>query len=376
VGQLGLGGLEKQVSLLARGMDRSRFDVTVISLSEGGAWAKTLAAAGIRVEQIARRGRGDWRRLLALARLFRALRPDLVYSFNYEANAYARLAGLAASVPILVAGVRGVYVSVWYRRLEALLVRFTECMVCNSDAIRRDVIDRLGVPARKVIVIPNAIEVAPPASLAERTAARCALGVMEDECLVGTIARLDRVKDLGMLVRAAALCRKSPQSLRFCVIGGGPEEAALREEVHRSGLDARVVLMGERPGASALLAGFDIFVLTSKSEGLPNTVMEAMAAGLPCVCTRVGGCPELVTDGVTGYLVPQGEETALAERIRELASDPAARARMGRAARQVIETRFPVGLLVSRTESLFDRLLAAKDLAVRGRRLSTDWART
>ena len=375
IGQLGLGGLEKQAFLLATGLDSIRFDVTVVSLTQGGPWAAALAAAGIQVEQLERRGRRDWRRLLRLVRLFRDLRPDLVYSFNYETNAYARLAGLAASVPILITGVRGTYVSAMYDWLERLLIKFTECVVCNAESLRSDLIDRVGLPAEKVIVIPNGAEVPPLPGPAGRAAARSALGIEGEDCLVGAVARLDPVKDLGMLVRAADLCRQTGTQVRFCVIGGGPEEAALREDIRRRGLADRFILAGENPAASSLLAGFDIFVQTSRSEGLPNTVMEAMAAGLSCVCTNVGGCPELVGEGTTGYLVPVGDEKVLAARIVELARDPAGRSRMGRAGREVIETRFSVARLVSRTERLFDRLIAAKDSAVRGRRLAVDWAK-
>jgi glycosyltransferase involved in cell wall biosynthesis len=376
VGQLGLGGLEKQVFLLARGLDRGRYDVTVISLSKGGAWAGRLVADGLRVEQIERHGRLDWRRLLRLERLFRSVRPDLVYSFNYETNAYARLAGLAAGVPILITGVRGTYLSSWYRWLEARLIGFTECVVCNADVLRRDLIDRVGLPAEKVIVIHNGAEVPPLPGPAERAAARRAAGLAGKDCLVGTVARLTRVKDLGMLIRAADICRRSRPGIRFCIVGGGPEETALREEVRRRGLEGVVVMTGEQPAAVDLLAGFDVFVLTSTSEGLPNTVMEAMAAGLPCVCTNVGGCPELVVQGVTGHLVPAGDETVLVAKILDLAGDPATRARMGRAGRDVIETRFSIQGLVSGTERLFDRLIAARDLAVRGRRLAVDLAKS
>ena len=135
-------------------------------------------------------------------------------------------------------------------------------------------------------------------------------------------------------------------------------------------LEDVVALLGERPDASALLAGFDVFVLTSRSEGLPNTVMEAMAAGLPCVCTDVGGCRELVQHGVTGYLVSPGDARALSARILELAGDRRTRARFGEAGRRRIENEFSVERLVTCTEGLLLTLLAAKDSRMRGHRLT------
>lgn len=375
VGQLTLGGLERQVVLLATGLDRRRFEVSVVSLTAGGAWGKVLDETGVRVFHLRRRGRWDWRRLLALYRVFRQARPHLVYSFNYEANAYARIAGLLASVPVLVSGERGIYMGRWQGILERLLMRFTECVICNAEAVRRNLIDTVGLPEGKVLTIRNGAALPAPAGPAEKERARLTLGATDDACVVGTIARLDPVKNLSLMVEAAALCRTSGRPFRFLVVGGGPAEAALRQAIRDRHLEGSFVLLGERESASDLLPGFDIFVLTSRSEGLPNAVMEAMAAGVPCVCTDVGGCRELVDPGVTGYLVPAADARSLADRILELAEDPRVRARMGLAGRLKIEQEFPVERVVSRTDQVLTRLLAVRDSSARGRRLAVSHAR-
>jgi len=368
VGQLGLGGLEKQVYLLATGLDKSRFEVAVVSMTRGGQWAEALRRAGVSVVEMGRRGHLDLRRLAGMVRIFRAIRPHVVYSFNYEANAYARLAGLLAGVPILLTGERNVYMSRRMGLLEHVLIRFTECVICNAEAIRRDLIDRTGLPEHKIITIRNGVVIRPHPGPVERRSARLHIGATEDEIVVGTIAGLAERKNLTMLVRAASLC-KAEARLRFCVVGGGPDEQAVRTAIHDYGVGDRFTLLGEREEAWTLLAGFDLFVLSSRTEGLPNALMEAMMAGLPCVCTDVGGCGELVAHGLTGYLVDPGDARALADRIVELAADTALRSTMGGAGRKRITERYSVERLVSEVEQVLLRLLKAAGSTARGRRL-------
>ena len=373
VGQLEIGGLEKQVYLLATGLDPRLFEVTVVSLSGGGVWAGALTRSGVRVLELNRHGHFDWRRFAALRQVFRELRPDLVYSFNYAGNAYARLAGLLAGVPILITGERDIYMSRFMALLERLLLPFTECVICNAEAIRRDLIDRVGLAGNKVITIPNAVVVPPAFGPEEKEAARRSIGAGVDEVVVGTITRIAAKKNLGMLVRAAGLCRTARAPVRFYIVAGGPDEKSLRDTIRERGLEKCITLLGPKEDAWTLLPGFDLFVLTSHIEGLPNTVMEAMAAGLPCICTDVGGCRELVEDGVTGYLVPPDDEQALLARIMEMAADPEARAAMGRLAREKIATAHSVERLVFRVQEVFLHLLSSARSRARGRRLSANF---
>lgn len=371
VGQLAVGGLERQAYLLATGLHRRRFEVTVVSMARGGSWAGALRQAGVRVVEVGRRGHLDWRRLIGLIRLMRAIRPHVVYSFNYEGNAYARLAGLLTGVPVLITGERSVYLSRWMVLLERVLFRFTECVICNAEAIRRDLIDRVGLPEEKILTIRNAVVVPPSPGPAERRTSRSLIGAAEDEIVVGTIARLAAIKNLAMLVRAASLCRTAIK-LRFCLVGGGADETTVREAIRQHDLEDRFALLGERDEAWTLLPGFDIFVLSSWSEGLPNTLMEAMAAGLPCVCTDVGGCRELVAPSVTGYLVAPDDAQAMATRIVELAVNADLRSTMGRAGRERIAGGFSVESMVSQVEGILVKLLAAAASSPRGRRLRAD----
>lgn len=271
----------------------------------------------------------------------------------------------------MVTGERGFYMSWRMEFLERVLMRITECVICNAEAIRRDLIERVGLPEHKVLTIRNAVVVPPVPSPVQRRTARRIIGAAEDEFVVGTVARLAAIKNLAMLARAASLCGTDAK-LRFCIVGGGPDELQVRSVIHDLGLADRFVLLGELKEAWNLLPGFDLFVLTSRIEGLPNALMEAMAAGLPCVCTDVGGCRELVVQGVTGYLVDTGDAGAMASRIVELAQNAALRSAMGGAGRERIADGYSVERLVTQVEQVLQRLLGEAGSSARGRRLRAD----
>jgi len=374
VGYLGRGGLEKQAFLLGRGLMHRGFDVAVVSLSAGGAWALALIEEGIPVLELRRRSHFDIGRFAELVAAFRNMRPDLVYAFNYPTTVYARLAGIVASVPLLVTGERCVYLTRVQGVLEKSLAGLTECVICNAEAVRRDLVERVGIPDRKVITVLNGVEPGPVAGAEEKRSARALLGIPEDVLVIGTVGRIEDQKNLPMLVEVAGLARREGLSARFCAIGSGSKIGALRSMILARGLDDCFLLTGERPSVGNLLPAFDVFVLTSRFEGLPNAVMEAMAGGLPCVCTDVGGCGELVEEGVTGFLVPSGDAGRFMQRVRQLADDARLRAAMGSAGRARILRDFSVEKLVSRTEGVLRSLLAAREASPRGRRLSASSA--
>jgi glycosyltransferase involved in cell wall biosynthesis len=369
VGQLGRGGLEKQAYLIAGGLSRRGFEVTVVSLSEGGAWAEALRAAGVPLVELKRWGHFDLRRFANLVAVFRKMRPDLVYAFNYPTTTYARLAGLAASVPLLITGERCVYLTRFQGFLERILARVTECVICNAEAIRRDLVERIGVPRRKVITVLNAIEPPSVGGVEARRSALRLLGIPEGPFVVGTVGRIEDQKNFPMLVEVARLARDAGLDVRTCIIGDGSRMKAIKSMIHDLALDDHFVLAGERPAVGDLLPAFDVFVLTSGYEGLPNAVMEAMAAGLPCVCTDVGGCRELVEEGVTGFLVPPGDAPAMARALQRLARDQRLRAALGASGRARILREFSLEQLLSQTEAVLRNLLAARDASPRGGRL-------
>jgi L-malate glycosyltransferase len=215
-----------------------------------------------------------------------------------------------------------------------------------------------GVDPARISVIHNAAEDPGPATPSRRAAARAALGVRSEDPVVGFAGRLVAQKDPGVFVDAAAEVAAAGGGARFVVIGDGPERAALEAAARRLGLAERMTFLGHRADALELYAGLDLLVLTSRYEGLPFTVLEAMGLGVPVVAPRIPGMDEAVADGVTGRLVEGGQPRALATAISELLSRRELRESMGPAARARALERFAPSDMVRKTVDLYRRVLA------------------
>ncbi|MGZ8753321.1 MAG: glycosyltransferase [Acidimicrobiia bacterium] len=195
------------------------------------------------------------------------------------------------------------------------------------------------------------------AEATHRNEVRAELGIDPDEVVVGTIANFRRQKDYPNLLRAAAVLARRDVPVRVVAVGQGPLEAEMRSLHESMGLGDRVLLLGHREDALRVLGACDIFTLASDNEGLPVALMEALALGLPVAMTAVGGVPGAVTDGVEGRLVPPSDPEALADAIEELALDPAARDRMGAAAR-IAGERFDIRVAVAQIEAVYREVVA------------------
>jgi glycosyltransferase involved in cell wall biosynthesis len=212
-----------------------------------------------------------------------------------------------------------------------------------------------GFPERRVEVIHNGIEIGQRVGADARTAARAGLGLSHDLFVVGSIARLDPVKDLGSLLEAHAKVLAAIPAARLAIVGTGPEQAALEAQARARGIADRVDFLGYRADARAVMAAFDVYVNCSTYEGVSLTVLEAMAAGLPVIATRVGGNPEVVIDNETGLLVPAREVQPLADAIVTLASDSPRRRAMAEAGRRRVERAFSIERMVDEYRQAYQR---------------------
>jgi glycosyltransferase involved in cell wall biosynthesis len=224
-----------------------------------------------------------------------------------------------------------------------------------SEDLKRHMVAE-GFGAENVAVIYNGIDPGPLPDAQGRIAARKQLGVPADSLVIGTIGRLDPVKDLATLLRALAQCSQEVQAL-LVIIGDGPERPALEALARELSVDSRVQFLGHRDDARQWLPACDVYVNSSVSEGVSLTILEAMAAGLPVIATRVGGTPEVVT-GECGLLVPARDAGALARALSELHRDLPRRASFGRAARSRVETHFTLDRMVREYADVYRSLTA------------------
>lgn len=359
---LDVGGTENGVVNLISVLDGD-LRHTVISMTGSGSLARRLPA-GVALHCLGKQPGLDLRAVARLAILLRLLRPSAVHSRNWGALD-AVLAARLAGVPVVIHGEHGREASdpeglSWRRnRLRRLLAPFVTRFVTVSFDLRRWLVDSVRIPPWKVLTIHNGVDIT-RFSDDRREAGRRALGLSPDKVVIGTVGRLDPVKDQMGVLEAFAQLQYGGTSLALVIIGDGPCRESLEARARRPDVAGRVHLLGERDHVPVLLNGLDVFVLPSLAEGISNTILEAMATGLPVIATWTGGNPELVKEGVTGTLVPVGDPSALARALWTYASDPHLRALHGKAGRQRAVEEFPLERMAARYRDLYFALAGRK----------------
>ena len=349
------GGAQTYVASLLPALV-GRFDVVVGAHGDGPLRDATLAA-GARFVPLRHVRRDlhvvhDLLGVVELVTLMRRERPDIVHANSSKAGLLGRIAAALARVPIRIFTVHGwafkAYAraaSALYRWADRLMAPLTTVTICVSERERESGLAARTCRAERTVVIPTAVDV--DAARQSRRGGR--------PPRVVTVGRLAAPKDPLTLVRALAAVR-GPFDAR--IVGDGPERSAVEAEIRACALEGAVELLGERRDVQRLLAEADVFVLSSRSEGAPISILEAMATGVPVVASAVGGVPEIVKDGATGLLVPPGDPAALAAALEALLADPALRDRLGAAGQARVRERFSLAQLRRAHLDLYARELA------------------
>jgi sugar transferase (PEP-CTERM/EpsH1 system associated) len=355
---LDVGGLERMLLRLLAATDRDRFTPVVCALDAPGALAPELARLGVPLAVIARRPGLDAGLPPRLALWLRRERARLVHTHNASPHLYGALAARLALGPRVIHTKHGrnapdVPRKVLCNRLAAAL---SDRVVAVSADAAQVALAVEHVSPRKVVTILNGVDTAEIRPGADPAAARAALGVPGGGFHVGCVARLDPVKDHGTLLAAFARLRAARPDAHLTLVGGGPERATLEALTAALGLLGAVTFAGERHDVASVLAAFDVFALASRSEGLSLTLLEAAAAGLPAVATRVGGNAEVVVDGETGLLVAPADPAALAAALAALAARPD-RAALGAAGRARVVRHFSAERMAAAYHALYAEVL-------------------
>ena len=350
---LDVGGAERALVELATRLDRERFAPEVACLAGEGPLAEPLRERGIPVHCLAASGKWDLRVLWRLRKLLAGF--DLVHSFLYHANMATRIAAVGSGVGAVVCAARVAERSRPRRRsLECWTHRLVDVEVCVSNGVR-DYLGAGGFPRDKLTVIPNGVDA--PRFARRDPALKKTLGLDPDVPLVTAIGRLHEQKGMSYLLRAASSIRHSDSKCHVLIVGHGPLDDELRALARQLRIDDRVTFLGFCDDVPRVLAATDVFVLASLWEGMPNAVLEAMAAGLPVVATRVEGTVDLIEDGRTGVLIMPKDVPGLATALLRLLRDPARARALGDAAQAHARTHFPLDAMVRRHEQLYADLL-------------------
>ena len=344
---LSFGGTQRQALELARHLDRGRFRVELWVLRAGDDLAPLAQKWDIPVIWLARTGWVGPPSLLALWRRLRRYPPDLLMLLTVIPNIWGRIWGRLAGLPVIVGNCRGGGAP--RRQHERWLWPLAHHILCNSRYVRDLLVSAYRVPSNRVTVVPNGVDsefFGPPAR--ERPSGPLRLL---------TVARLVPDKDHDTLLMAFARIASRHPEAELWLVGDGPRRQALEHKAGDLALNGRVRFFSGQPDLRAFYHRAHLFVLSSVAEALPNVILEAMAAGLPIVATRVGGIPEVVVEKSTGLLVEPGDVTGLAAALDYLLKNSEIRESMGQHGRERVMQQYSLTAMVKGHEEVWTRLL-------------------
>jgi starch synthase (maltosyl-transferring) len=354
---LDVGGAERALTALAVRLKPTRWRVGVFCLSQPGRLTEILREAGVCYECLGLQKRSPLRAVLRLARSLRRFHPDLIQSFMFHANFASRLSAPWAGSPWVVGGLRvAEREKCWHLILDRLTASLATGSVCVSQGVFRFSRDVAGLNPARLVVIPNGIDPRPFDTAVRLSPAELALP--EDAFLAFYVGRLDVQKGLPELLDAAEHVIDRRPRWHLMLAGDGPMRTWLVDEIdRRRGLWGRVHWLGRRDDIPALLKSADVLVLPSLWEGMPNVILEAMAASCPVIGTAVEGTEDLIVPGQTGWLIPPGDVVSLTQALLDAADFPERCLSYGAAGRRRVEKEFSLESTVAAYESVWARVL-------------------
>ena len=339
------GGTQRQLIELLRRIDRRQFHVHPICFHDDGPWTSRVAELGDPITRFPIHGfkqPATGRQLLRFARWCRQHNIAVLHTWDIYSNIFGLPGAALAGVPLRIGSRRGLGGPPSVRRLQTLACRTATRMVANSRAAADQLIAQ-GVPEEHVDIIANGVDLS--MFTVRRNSAR--------PRTIAVVARLWAEKRIDVLIAAAPRILARYPDVEFQIVGDGPCREQLVTQAREAAVLPHMRFMGHRDDVPAVLSSVDLFVLPSESEASPNVVLEAMAAGLPVVASKVGGIPELVTDGVTGHLVPPADPNALAAGLLDLLDHPDRGTAFGLAGRAHVEQHYSFERMVAQFERLY-----------------------
>ncbi len=383
IARLNMGGPALHVSYLSAGLRSRGYDTTLVagSLARGeGSMSYVADDLGVQVVQVPHLSReispvADALSIAQLVRLIRRERPHILHTHTAKAGAVGRIAALlagSARPPIVVHtfhghvlhGYFGPLKAAFFRLVEQRLARASTRLVAVSPEVRDDLV-ALGVArAERFAIVRLGIELEQrtDATSGAREQLRRLFGIPEGRFVVGWIGRMTQVKQLPLVLEGFRRLLDRGIEATLCLVGDGPDREEAERLAHRLGVMKQCLFVGYQREVAPYYELLDVLVLPSANEGTPVVAIEAHAAGRPVVATSVGGLPDVVRDGVDGFLVPPGDADALADRLARLANDPGLRRAMGEAGAHDLRERYAVERLVDDVDALYRTLLAEAGL--------------
>lgn len=356
----GPGGAERVISNLASSLDPERYRA-ILCLFHPGWIQERSESRGVRTYIIPTHGMTDWRWARRFKRLLRQEQVDLIHAHEFDANVQGTFVAAMTRIP-LVATVHGknYFWKKLRRRLAYRWVSRLANMVAVSENLKQFIVETIGVSPDRIKVLYNGVDALPPCECADVDEVRKELDLPENDQIVGVVGNLYPVKGHQYLIAGIPAILENCPNTSFVFAGRGQLETELKEQVQRLGLDKRVHFLGLRQDIPRILALLDVFVLPSLSEGLSMAILEAMAAGKPVVATQVGGNPELVLDGETGFLVPPRNSQALVASLVSLLTNKERAIQFSEKGKRRAEGQFSLQTMVRAYQALYDECLESR----------------
>jgi sugar transferase (PEP-CTERM/EpsH1 system associated) len=357
---MNVGGKERGILNLINAMPEEIFENHLYVFKAGGFMLQAIDRKKCRVAELGRRAGGDYHYYYKLFRLFREHRIDLAHTRSWGTLLEGMLAALAARVPAMVHSEHG-FMRVDTRKhiwIQSLAWRCADRVMCVSEKLRDTLHDKIGFPKERMQVIRNGVDLDAFDAMAGPANIRAELGLAPGTLLIGSVGRLVPVKNYACLIRAAQRIFAAVPNAALLFVGDGPLQAELTALTRQLGIANHVHFLNWRKDVAQILRELDVFVLSSFSEGMSNSILEAMAARRPVVATAVGGNTELVIENETGRLVPSDHDEQMAAAVLALLRDDAQRLSMGAAARQRIETLFTLPQMLRNYQRVYIEVAA------------------
>lgn len=373
IGQLGFGGAERQLYYFLKHSDRGLFNyhVLVLNSRKPHTYDDAIRELGIDIRQLPETCTGISQRSRMLYREIKDMRPDIVHSWSFYANPYAALVGVLARVPVCLGSMRNEPLAATISRLHPIhrwLAYRSVLGIVTNTKLAADQMLEIGLAKKSVFLVYNGIEISEAQDI--RSTSQIDLskyGIRSDSQVIGTVGNLQRCKNQEMFIKAMDRISLQLPDVHGLIVGRplanepGVQDK-LEQQISELGMSDRVHLAGFREDVPDLMQRFTVFCLTSRSEGMPNVVMEAMAASCPVVSTRVGDVPEVINDGENGLLVESEDADGLANAIQLLLNDADLAKRMEVEGRHTIEQRFSCQEMAQNMENVYIRMLKAQGI--------------
>ena len=361
--KLGAGGAENGIINIVNHINQTLFESSICSFAGKGNHTERIDRNYTTLFEFDKKTGNDFRVPLKLFNLYRKWNPDIVHTHTWGTVCEGLIAAKLARVPVIIHGEHG---TIQQQKRNIYVQRYLWDMADQVLSVSNTHRDRLsktiGYPKSKIKVIMNGVDTERFQVDGQNKSVRKKFGIRKDEIIVGTVGRLVPVKNQTLLIHAFGEVSKSCSTCKLVLVGDGLLKEELSLLAFSLGISDKVIFLGQRYDIPNILKVLDIFVLSSISEGMSNTILEAMSSGLPVIATHVGGNPEIVKNNETGILVASDNKEAMTSAIISMIEDPQKRKKMGRCGRKLAKDKFSLRAMVNNYETLYQKLYEKKVL--------------